>query len=680
MGRKLELKQKLILEFKRAPGDVLMMTGLVRDLKRTYGERFQLDVRTQFPAIWRHNPHLTKLDRHARDVQTINLGGNKDDAADKEGIRLSKAGAKGSAKVHYATVFHRVFEKRTGWHVPILEPKGDLHLSEDEKARPLIGGRYWIIVPGGKTDMTNKWWHYHRYQEVVDKLRPWGLQFVQEGATKDLHVHPPLTGVLNAVGQTSVRDIILNIHHAEGVISGCSFPMHVAGALSKPCVVLFGGREEPWYEAYCDDYNAFGDQASPTKVPHRLLHTMGLLPCCKTAGCWLRRVEKLHDGQDEYDKSLCVKPHVTPGRPTVPECLDMITTDHVLEAVMSYYEDGTLKPISTPTGKYSEPPKRPTPIHDKLVKDLTDAGVVIGNRDLVVPPAGPPSMPPLPTFLRPTEQQETGQAKTPTPKTTEIPSPAVPAAKSKSADVLDHPLIGGRVTIFALLYGDEVNLHRRCLTSICETVPPSRMDLRVFGNQIGTATINFLSTLPISYMDLDSQRRRKVEAMRLAFQDAQHPIETSWLIWFDDVSFVRHGKWLHTLAETIINQKAEDKVAILGPKLRHTVAAVGKDPRRWFQNASWWRGRDLRNKLGADAPNGDQIHYVNSNFFALRTDTIQVCGIPDSRLTQSGSGIVIGEQLHQGGFKAKAFSDDGKFVQAEQSNAKRGYKEKYPWQ
>jgi len=344
MAKKIELKQKLVLEFHRAPGDVLMMTGLVRDLKRTYGERFQIDVRSQFPAIWRHNPYLTKLSSRDRDVQTINLGGNREDAADKEGIRWSKAGAKGGAKVHYATVFHRVFEKRTGLHVPVLEPHGDLHLSPAERANPLIGGRYWIVVPGGKTDMTTKWYPQNRWQAVVDRLRPWGLQFVQEGSTKEIHVHPPLTGVLSAVGQTSVRDIILNIHHAEGIICGCSFPMHIAGALSKPCVVVFGGREEPWYEWYSDHYNAFGDQASPTKVPHRLLHTLGLLSCCTDRGCWLRRTEKLHDGHADYDKSLCLKP-VRASDGVTPACMDLISPAHVCEAVMSYYEDGTLPPL-----------------------------------------------------------------------------------------------------------------------------------------------------------------------------------------------------------------------------------------------------------------------------------------------------------------------------------------------
>lgn len=341
-----------------------------------------------------------------------------------------------------------------------------------------------------------------------------------------------------------------------------------------------------------------------------------------------------------------------------------------------------MDPIKPAKGTYSKPPGVAADTCPHCGQAVPKPKPIT-NQTIFAPT--PPPMPPLPTFLRQTEQQETGQAKIPSAKTTEIPQPkpevaAKPAAPARSGDPLDDPRIGGKVTIFALLYGDDVNLHRRCLASICETVPPHRMDLRVVTNQVGTETLNLIHTFPVTHLNADTKGRRKCEAMREVFQDATQPITTKWLIWFDDVAFVRHGKWLHTLAKTILAQPAEERVAILGRKLRHTLAAVGKDPRRWFTNASWWQGRPFRNKLGADATNGDQIHFVSSNFFALRTDTIVSCGIPDSRLRQSGSGIAIGEQLHQAGFKAKAFSDDGFFVASEQGNVKRGFKEGYPWQ
>jgi hypothetical protein len=121
--------------------------------------------------------------------------------------------------------------------------------------------------------------------------------------------------------------------------------MHVAAAFDKPCVVIAGGREEPWWEAYVDDYAAFGPKAAPVTVPHRYLHTLGLLECCKLKGCWKRKVIKTADTDPKH---LCKLISPTMSGQVIPECMNMITVDHVVEAVMSYYEDGTLPAIGAP--------------------------------------------------------------------------------------------------------------------------------------------------------------------------------------------------------------------------------------------------------------------------------------------------------------------------------------------
>lgn len=319
-----------------APGDVSMLTALVRDLKRTYGPRYDVNVETNFPAIWRHNPYLDKsIDRSTKGVEVLSM---------KYGIELQKKQHR-----HFITDFYRYFTEKTKIHVPLLYPKADYHFTDDERASPLISGRYWIIVPGGKTDITIKFWSQDRYQGVVDRLRPFGLNFVQEGAVKRLCVHPPLDNVLNMVGMTSIRDLMVNILHAEGVICGVTFQMHVAGALDIPCVVLGGAREEPWWEEYSNGWNAFGPDCEPVKVPHRYLHTLGIN--CRDAnaagahGCWKQRVVALPDNA-KHNKVLCKQPVLGESGQMVAKCMDMITIDHVVEAVMSYYEDGYLPPPS----------------------------------------------------------------------------------------------------------------------------------------------------------------------------------------------------------------------------------------------------------------------------------------------------------------------------------------------
>jgi ADP-heptose:LPS heptosyltransferase len=327
--------RNFILHFNMAPGDVSMLTSLVRDIKLTYGDQYQVDVRTNFPALWRHNPYLRPMSEDSPDVENLYLR--------KECYLAALSRAQRGERIHFVRAFHQTFETQTGIHVPLHYPRPDLHLSDEEKQVPLIAGRYWIVVPGGKLDMTNKIWLQDRWQAVVDQLRPWGLRFVQEGATKPGCTHPPLNNVLNTVGLTSVRDLLRNIWHADGVICNVTFMMHVAAAMERPCVVLGGGREEPWWEEYSNDWQAFGEQCAPVRVPHRFLHTLGQLSCCQTKGCWFRRVVPLSDNHTEFNKSLCRFPDQQFGQ-VVPRCLTHLQVEHVTEAVMWYYEHGFLPP------------------------------------------------------------------------------------------------------------------------------------------------------------------------------------------------------------------------------------------------------------------------------------------------------------------------------------------------
>lgn len=136
---------------------------------------------------------------------------------------------------------------------------------------------------------------------------------------------------------------MVNILHADGVICGVTFQMHVAAACQVPCVVLGGGREEPWWEDYSNDWGAFGPDCSSVLVPHRYLHTNGMLDCCRVKGCWKQRVQPLGDNS-KFDKSLCQMPVQGEAGQLVPKCLDLIETDMVVESAMWYYEMGYLPP------------------------------------------------------------------------------------------------------------------------------------------------------------------------------------------------------------------------------------------------------------------------------------------------------------------------------------------------
>jgi hypothetical protein len=242
------------------------------------------------------------------------------------------------------------------------------------------------------------------------------------------------------------------------------------------------------------------------------------------------------------------------------------------------------------------------------------------------------------------------------------PPPPIVRSDAGALNVLDDPAIGGKITICVLLYGAQhFPLHRRCLHSICRTVPPSRMDLRVATNQVGPETMQYLASLPITKVYPDNGSRLKYAAMREMFWDADDPISSKYVVWFDDDSYVRDpvGRdWLRILAETIVAQKPVDNVGLYGLKMLHPLQQRnGRDPRNWFRQADWWRGRPFQDRKGHDAPNGQFVHFCVGGFWAISLAAIRACNIPDVRLSHNGGDCCIGEQCHQNGYKLKLFNE-----------------------
>ena len=91
------------------------------------------------------------------------------------------------APYHFIHGFTEFFNERLGTNIQPTLFKGDIHISEEEKSWYSqiheLAGRdipFWIIVAGGKQDVTIKWWDPRRYQAVVDHFRG-KIQFVTSG-------------------------------------------------------------------------------------------------------------------------------------------------------------------------------------------------------------------------------------------------------------------------------------------------------------------------------------------------------------------------------------------------------------------------------------------------------------------------------------------------------------------
>lgn len=666
-----DLKHTIVLQNRWALGDTVCLSALVRDIQRAYPGKYTLLMSGHYKNVfWRNNPHCR--------VQQAEEKGQLVQLAYIEGIKAAGRGA----KKHFLSYFHHDFELKTGIKVPVTEPRGDIHFSEDEK-RPPLNKRYWVVVAGGKKDMTAKIWYAHRFQETVDTLAKLGIRCVQAGADFNNHFHPRLVNCDQFIGRTNnERELFRLIAHADGVICGVTGAMHIAAVFDKPCVVIAGGREEPWWEAYTNCYypHSFGPTCKPVKVEHTFLHTIGLLDCCQDKGCWKDRtvpIEQADHVNSQKRFALCKQPVRTLPQ-AVPLCLDMVTVNHVVEAVMNYYEKGILPPISQPKSKPAEPITLPTdyPLVDETGKQVGRSGDYLRALEM---PLGPP--PALKGLLVEDLDDRTKQEVL-KGGWREHPLPA--EAQFKPNKLLDHPDVGGKFTVFVLTYGDNYKLAERCIGSIIDKSPPGRLDLRVAANQVCDKTMNYLAsfgTSAITTTYFDTGSRKKYPAMRQMFWDEKHPITTKYVLWFDDDSWVIDKDWLTRLAEEII-QNHKNGCRMYGTKFFHDLMPYrrqGFSPEKWFHAATWWQKRNLFMSGGArETPNGSQIVFCTGGFWALATEVIRKADIPDVRLNHNGGDITIGEQVHQAGFKVKDFCR-GKRPVCWSDAPRRGYKEDFPW-
>jgi ADP-heptose:LPS heptosyltransferase len=302
-----------------------MLTAAVRDLHQAYAGQFQTDVRTAAEALWNNNPYLTPLRERSSGVEAI-------------AMHYPLIHQSNQRPYHFLHGYVQFLEQRLNLRIPVTRFQGDIHLANEEKMAPSPGvergvpERFWILIAGGKYDFTAKWWNPSSYQNVVDYFQG-RIAFVQCGARGDWH--QALSGVINLVGQTNLREFIRLMYHSDGVVCPVTFAMHLAaavetkpnGPLHRPCVVIAGGREPTHWEAY------------PT---HQFVGMVGALPCCADGGCWKSRCQPVGDGDVKDGRDLCEQPVQLTSRLRIPKCMDMITPDEVIRRIELYYRGGVL--------------------------------------------------------------------------------------------------------------------------------------------------------------------------------------------------------------------------------------------------------------------------------------------------------------------------------------------------
>ncbi len=296
-------------------GDIVVLSAAIRDLHAAYPSRFLTGIECDHPDVFFANPHAAEVGPEARILDCAH-------------VKLDRSGQAGH---HYLQAYIDLFNKQLGTAIALTEPRGDLHLSHDERRwySELYNycGRelpYWVVCSGGKFDLPVKWWGHDRFQSVVDRFRG-RIQFVQVGAFGNHH--PRLEGAIDLRGQTTTRDLIHLIYHAEGVLCGVTSLMHIAAAVPpragrRPAaVIVASGREPIAWERY---------------PGHEYVTAAGDLAC---SPCWRNRVEILPDGPKENRSDRrCL--FVERG---LPLCLDRIASDRIIERLERLESSGRIQ-------------------------------------------------------------------------------------------------------------------------------------------------------------------------------------------------------------------------------------------------------------------------------------------------------------------------------------------------
>jgi len=300
-----EAPPEVTFKNRQAIGDIICMTGAVRDFKMAFPNT-RVGVITTAMHLWDNN---NMIDHQFKDnIVEIGPGWGTNSSN-----RLNH---------HLIDAFRASMEQKLGIHIPPTATKPDLWMTEEEiNAKPIIQGPYWIIIPSGAPGWPSKQYPY--FGEVIKGLKD-KIRFIQLGITGQ---YPLIEGCDNLIGTTQdgttgIRDLFNLFYHCEGSLNLVSLAMHLSGSFGNPCVTVGGAREPQSFI----HYNG-----------HQFIDTCGTIPCGIKA-CWACKLEGCKTlVQPSYE--------VTPGHISeqVPKCVDLIHPNEVIRAVERYYDGGVLR-------------------------------------------------------------------------------------------------------------------------------------------------------------------------------------------------------------------------------------------------------------------------------------------------------------------------------------------------
>ncbi len=210
------------------------------------------------------------------------------------------------------------------------------------------------------------------------------------------------------------------------------------------------------------------------------------------------------------------------------------------------------------------------------------------------------------------------------------------------------------VTICVIAYGPHADIAEKFLKRLYDNTDPALFRLRVGLNEAEPRTHALVERAAAKFGNVETFVEPvnifKNPLMRRMFYE--RPLETKWVIWFDDDSFPTQSDWLSKLAACM---KQAPAVSQWGKKVATEYPAAG-DVVRFISRATWYNHLPLLE--GKKNTNGEfyRFHFVTGGFWAMRSDVIRHLDWPDPHLQQFAEDVFLGEALRQNGHQVGAYS------------------------
>ena len=215
-------------------------------------------------------------------------------------------------------------------------------------------------------------------------------------------------------------------------------------------------------------------------------------------------------------------------------------------------------------------------------------------------------------------------------------------------------------TICVLLYGDHTNLGHRCLSSLARACPDALpTNLRVGLNEVSSRTDKYVASLVENGWLLEDNIWRSAEnihkypMMRRMIYDPDRPVETPYVMWFDDDSYIKEDQ-VGATPDFLTNTLGALDPCALDPQLKsaayamcgavYTLPLEGRQ-KHWIEDQSWFGHKPVRNPA----------RFATGGWWAAKYEMLKKFNYPWPELDHRGGDVMLGQLLDQQGITLTNF-------------------------